>query len=305
MGGPEAPRRPSRTEDLTHDLALTLEDFYNGVSKMLEYTRDELCGTCDGRGTKSPSISKKCGTCNGTGQQKITQRFGGGLFQTVQRCGSCNGTGEKIKPEDACGTCRGHGTVQKEKVLKIEIEPGTRPGTDKIFYGESNQYPGASTGDVVITLTEKPHYLFTRSEDDLYMKKKISLNEALTGYEFTFRHLDGKMVTVKSSVDSKVISPGDVQMLAGEGMPGKFKKGNLYIQFSVDFPKDKLLSEEETLAKLGVKNKAEPANTVMEAVATNHKFVDESRSQKESAGGYKKYKRKRAQQQQEQSCNQM
>jgi DnaJ family protein A protein 2 len=44
-----------------------------------------------------------------------------------------------------------------------------------------------------VTVTEKQHAVFTRKGSDLFMNKKITLNEALTGFRFTIQHVDGRM----------------------------------------------------------------------------------------------------------------
>ena len=46
-------------------------------------------------------------------------------------------------------------------------------------------------GDLIFVTQEQPHEVFTRKGADLFMKKKISLVESLTGLEFKIRHLDG------------------------------------------------------------------------------------------------------------------
>jgi len=47
-------------------------------------------------------------------------------------------------------------------------------------------------GDLVVQFVVEKHPEFTRKGADLYIEKKISLYEALTGVQFTVTHLDGK-----------------------------------------------------------------------------------------------------------------
>jgi len=58
-------------------------------------------------------------------------------------------------------------------------------------------------GDVHLVVTIKEHPIFTRSGADLFMKKKISLLEALTGFYFTIEQLDGTKLTISTL-------PGDI-----------------------------------------------------------------------------------------------
>ena len=63
-------------------------------------------------------------------------------------------------------------------------------------------------GDFIVKLHIEPHKRFERKGADLYMTKKISLYEALTGCAFYVEHLDGKKILV-SSEPGEVIAPGN------------------------------------------------------------------------------------------------
>jgi DnaJ-class molecular chaperone len=56
--------------------------------------------------------------------------------------------------------------------------------------------PDALAGDLVFVIQEKPHEIFTRKGADLYMKKSITLVEALIGFEFKLKHLDGSVYNI-------------------------------------------------------------------------------------------------------------
>ena len=47
-------------------------------------------------------------------------------------------------------------------------------------------------GDVIVRINEKPHPVFQRKGDDLYIKRTISLSDALCGFTTEVTHLDGK-----------------------------------------------------------------------------------------------------------------
>lgn len=67
--------------------------------------------------------------------------------------------------------------------------------------------PGVEPGDVVIVLQQKPHEKFKRQDCDLYMTHKISLTEALCGFQFIVKHLDGRDIVVKHPA-GQIIKPG-------------------------------------------------------------------------------------------------
>eukprot|EP00471_Norrisiella_sphaerica_P002994 CAMPEP_0184482816 /NCGR_PEP_ID=MMETSP0113_2-20130426/4407_1 /TAXON_ID=91329 /ORGANISM="Norrisiella sphaerica, Strain BC52" /LENGTH=184 /DNA_ID=CAMNT_0026862805 /DNA_START=762 /DNA_END=1316 /DNA_ORIENTATION=+ len=103
---------------------------------------------------------------------------------------------------------------------------------------QADEMPGEIPGDVVITIDERPHTKFKRDGFHLRMKKRISLLQALGGFEFEVTHLDNRILHVKSE-KGVIYKPGDVKAVLEEGMPiykDPFKFGNLYIEFVVEFP---------------------------------------------------------------------
>lgn len=59
----------------------------------------------------------------------------------------------------------------------------------------------------MVILQEEDHPVFKRTNIDLMMEKKITLQEALCGCEFTVNHLDGQQLIVKTQ-PGDVIAPG-------------------------------------------------------------------------------------------------
>ena len=53
---------------------------------------------------------------------------------------------------------------------------------------------------------EQPHSEFTRKGDDLFIKRSISLTEALCGFEMELTHLDGRKLLIKTE-PGEVIKP--------------------------------------------------------------------------------------------------
>jgi len=263
---------PRRTEDIAHELQVSLEDLYKGKTSKLSVTRNVICSTCTGNGTKSGGSSAKCKTCDGRGIRLIIKQLGPGMIQQMQTvCGDCGGKGEVIKEEDKCKECKGKKVIKEKKVLNVYVEKGMRHGQKVVFSGESDEAPGMEPGDVIFVLVEKKHDLFKRQGNDLFMEVSIPLIEALGGFQLHIKHLDDRVLLVKSE-KGEVINPGDVRMIGGEGMPihkKPYEKGNLYITFTVEFPKhgslqpnqlqqlEKLLPPRRQLPKVEVTEEAE------------------------------------------------
>merc|ERR1711916_321821 len=79
----------------------------------------------------------------------------------------------------------------------------------------------------------------------------ITLRDALCGFSFAIKHLDGRTLVVKSE-PGEVVEPNAIKMIAQGGMPihgTPFEFGNLYIFFKVHFPEKLGKSEIEMLSK--------------------------------------------------------
>merc|ERR1712157_599507 len=106
----------------------------------------------------------------------------------------------------------------------------------KITFREmGDESPNMETGDVNFIVQEKEHDLYKRKGADLLLVKELSLNQALCGFKFMAKQLDGRMLCIESK-------PGEVIKPEAEGS-NPFVKGNLYVLFRVKFPEDGELSE--------------------------------------------------------------
>ncbi|OQR91520.1 hypothetical protein ACHHYP_04605 [Achlya hypogyna] len=251
-GGMRQQRGPPRSEDLTHPLKVSLEDLYNGKMVKLAVNRDIICNTCDGRGGKS-GAERSCDTCRGRGMRIQHRQIAPGMVQQVQSvCPDCRGQGKIINEADRCSSCKGKKVTKERKVLEVHIEPGMRHGQRITFKGESDQAPGVVPGDIVFIVQEKEHDTFQRKGPNLIMEKKISLVEALCGFECMIEHLDGRHLHVKTK-PGEVIKPNQFKAVHGEGMPqhgNPFVKGQLVILFKVEFPDTLSRDQKRVLASI-------------------------------------------------------
>mmetsp|Transcript_1805 Transcript_1805/g.6393 ORF Transcript_1805/g.6393 Transcript_1805/m.6393 type:complete len:405 (-) Transcript_1805:297-1511(-) len=233
-------RGPVKGEAVRQKLQVSLEDMYNGATRKIRVTRTRICSGCKGAGATDASKVSTCSSCQGSGFVTSYQQLGPGFVtQTRRPCGQCKGEGKSVDKAYVCKVCKGQKVVSEKKTLEIHIDKGMGEGQKIVFEGEADERPGIQAGDIVFYLTQAHHDLFTRDESHLKIKKNISLAAALTGAEFTINHLDGRVLHVKSK-KGEVIRPGQVKMIQGEGMPtykNPFEKGNLFIEFTVDFPK--------------------------------------------------------------------
>lgn len=73
--------------------------------------------------------------------------------------------------------------------------------------GEGHEAPGIMAGDLHVRFHIQDHKTFERKGADLFMKKKITLLEALTGTTFKVKHLDGDFINV-ATMPGEVLSHG-------------------------------------------------------------------------------------------------
>ncbi|XP_050877931.1 uncharacterized protein LOC127081750 [Lathyrus oleraceus] len=162
------------------------------------------------------------------------------------------GTTKKMKISREIADASGK-TLPVEEILTIEVKPGWKKGTKITYPEKGNEQPNVIPADLVFVIDEKPHNVFTRDGNDLVVTQKISLAEALTGYNVRLTTLDGRVLNIPIN---NVIHPNYEEVVPKEGMPvpkDPSKKGNLRIKFNVKFP-TRLTSEQ----KAGIKKLLAP-----------------------------------------------
>lgn len=232
-------------KNVVHQLGVTLEELYNGSTRKLGLQKNVICEKCDGYGGKKGTL-EKCSTCKGRGVQVQVQQIGPGMIQQIQSmCSDCQGQGERFSSKDRCKNCNGRKVERKKKILEVHIDKGMKDGQRITFNGEGDQEPGLEPGDVIIVLDLKEHPVFQRQDDNLIMKMKIKLVEALCGFNKTVRTLDDRTLIVHSS-PGNVIRPNDLKCIYNEGMPlykEPYEKGLLIVKFEIEFPEKHWLPE--------------------------------------------------------------
>jgi len=238
-------QRERRGKNVVHQLGVTLEEIYLGTMRKLGLQKNVICEKCEGYGGKKGTLIT-CSSCKGRGVHIKVQQIGPGMMQQMQTmCADCQGEGEHFNSKDRCKNCNGHKVERKKKILEVHIDKGMRDGQKITFHGEGDQEPGLEPGDVVIVLDQKEHPVFQRQDDNLMMKMDIKLVDALCGFKRTILTLD-KRTLVICSQPGEVVKPGEMKCIQNEGMPiyrNPCERGQLFIQFEVEFPEKDWLPE--------------------------------------------------------------
>eukprot|EP01118_Nematostelium_gracile_P005159 TRINITY_DN1621_c0_g1_i1.p1 TRINITY_DN1621_c0_g1~~TRINITY_DN1621_c0_g1_i1.p1 ORF type:complete len:410 (-),score=148.08 TRINITY_DN1621_c0_g1_i1:39-1268(-) len=282
------PRGPKKGDDIVHEIGCSLEDLYKGKTSKLAVTKSVICSKCTGSGAREGVAVGKCKTCEGRGIRLIVKQLGPGMVQQMQTpCGDCNGKGESIKEADKCVNCKGKKVTKEKKVLQVYIDKGMKHGQKIVFSGEADEYPGVEAGDIIFVIAEKKHELFRRSGNDLIIDYKLQLIEALAGFSFTIKHLDDRELLIKSE-KGDVITPDDIRVIENEGMPTHkkpFEKGNLFIKFTIEFPKPNTLTAPQLKQLEDILPPRKPVPKVTEAMEqVQLKKVTENHTKKPQQG---------------------
>lgn len=195
--------------DVNMDLWVSLKDLYLG--KEIQVVRDKDV-------IRPAPGSRRCKCKN----QVVTKQIGPGMYQqyTTQTCETC----DNVRME------------REQEVITVHVEPGMINGQVIKFFEEGEPMVDGEAGDLHFIVKTLPHATFRREGNDLHMGYTISLLDALTGFSHEVTHLDGHKVNLTSS---KVIIPGEVQHIAGEGMPqygDELKFGDLVVTYTIQFP---------------------------------------------------------------------
>jgi DnaJ family protein A protein 2 len=245
MFGMHVPRQQKQQQNSVHKLQVGLDEMYVGKVRKIQVTRSNVCDTCRGIGSKSGK-RYMCEKCNGSGIETMMRPIGPGMMQQIQQhCRKCNGKKDTCPPSDMCLSCHGQKIVSHKKICEVNIQPGHSHDAHIVFPGEAGtESPDVPPGDLIFILEQQQHPTFRRVRDALIMEKTIPLYEALCGTSFQVPTLDGRTLDVYSD---GVITPGSWACVRGEGMPvlGRSTKGDLYIHFTLDFPKEKDTFREE------------------------------------------------------------
>ena len=173
--------------------------------------------------------------------------FGGmlGYMTNVTTCPNCHGTGKIIK--EPCRDCRGTGKVRTSKTIEINIPAGIDDGQTMQLSGQGEPGErGGPHGDLLITVKVRPHDIFKRRDNDIFLDMPISFVQAALGATLKVPTLDG---LVEYDIPEGTQS-GTRFRLRGKGIPfirGK-GRGDQYVTVTVEVPKN-LTSKQKELLK--------------------------------------------------------
>lgn len=210
-------------------VSVSLKDLYLGetLKVPVKLTTSGPCPCC----APPPFALPPCPKCLASGVI-VRRKKDVNEFVSSKQCTQCAGTGSN---EPSCQTCGGSRSVRRTDTFEVGVEPGAMHG-DLVDV----EAPRGATFEVAVA----PHDRFERIGDDLHVRTKIDLADALCGgFAVNLTHINGS--TVHYPVAKGTVTPsGSSVVLPGLGMPlgvkrasaNDEKRGALHVHFDVEFP---------------------------------------------------------------------
>lgn len=246
-GGRRAnPNAPVRGESLHMSLAISFEEAAFGCEKAVTVERTEACEVCHGSGCEPGSAPEVCPDCHGTGTVQVRRQTPVGVFATTSPCQRCGGRGRIIhKP---CRECRGSGVTRRSRTIQASIPAGIDNDQTISIRGQGNAgMNGGPAGDLLITITVRPHELFRREGTSVLCEAPITFSQAVLGAELEIPTIDGK---VKYTLPEGTQS-GTTFRLKGKGIPSLNGRGrgDQYVTVYIETPRNLNREQKEAMKK--------------------------------------------------------
>ncbi|MBR6671162.1 MAG: molecular chaperone DnaJ [Ruminococcus sp.] len=243
-GGRSSANALKRGQDINEAIVIDFMEACSGKKHELKINRMAQCDSCNGTGASSGTSAEVCPDCQGRGSVKTTQRTPFGAISSTKPCPHCGGKGKIIK--NPCQKCRGLGRARTSKTVSFDIPAGIADGQTIRLSGQGDcGANGGPSGNLNITISVRPHQLFTRDGYDIHCEIPVTFTQAVLGDEITVPTIDGN---VKYNI-SEGTQTGTVFRLKGKGVKklNRTERGHQYVKITVEVPKNLSKKQKELL----------------------------------------------------------
>ena len=240
------PNAPQRGESIRMNLTISFEEAAFGCEKELTVDRYESCETCHGSGAAPGTSPETCPDCGGSGVVQTRRQTPMGVFASTAPCSRCGGRGKIIK--EPCKDCRGSGVVRRQRKIQASVPAGIDNGQTISIRGQGHAGKnGGPAGDLLVTITVRPHELFRREGTSVLCEAPITFPQAVLGAELEIPTIDGK---VKYDIPEGTQS-GTTFRLKGKGIPALNGRGrgDQYVTVYIETPRNLNREQKEALKK--------------------------------------------------------
>ena len=206
---------PVRRADQVHQVTVSMEEAYRGVTKTMALTLSKTCFSC----------TAKCAACAGSGS--MTTQMGPMTLQ--QPCAHCSGIGSRASGCQACGNT---GQVRDVRKIELRVPVGCESGHTVLLegMGEQPKTLHEEPGNLVFVIKVADHPEFKRAGAHLQWRVPVSFVQSVCGARVVCPHFDGPLVV--DTKDFGVLDPRRDYVIKGRGFPG----GDLRVAFDVQYP---------------------------------------------------------------------
>jgi DnaJ-class molecular chaperone len=139
--------------------------------------------------------------------------------------------------------------IHEKQTLYVDIVKGVDNNEIIVLKDQGNVVNDHCKGDVKIFIKIENDTHFVRKGLDLVIEKRISLKEALCGFSFDLKYINGKVYTINNH-PGNVIPPEYQKVIPNMGLTRDNHVGNLIIIFHVEFPEKMSLENIELLKNI-------------------------------------------------------
>lgn len=136
------------------------------------------------------------------------------------------------------------------ETIYVPIHPGIDDNEIIIFREKGHIASDTLKGDVKIIIRIENSTQFKRHGLDLVYVAKLTLREALCGFAFELKHLNGKVMNITNYSNKTIISPSAKKIIPNLGMTREKQTGNLILEFDITFPASITPEQCEALEKI-------------------------------------------------------
>lgn len=131
-----------------------------------------------------------------------------------------------------------HGLVKVKEIetVYVDIPAGIDESEMITLVDKGNVFHDHCKGVVKVNIHVENTTPFRRQGLNLIYSKTLSLKEALCGFSFELKHLNGKTLAMNNTQNVTLIKPHLQKMVPGLGMTRDKNVGTLIIEFDVQFP---------------------------------------------------------------------
>lgn len=158
-------------------------------------------------------------------------------------------TGVSLPLEVERWTMENNTKVFEKETIYVDIPPGIDNNEMIVLRDKGNIISENCKGDVKVNILVQNNTAFKRSGLDLILDKKVTLKDALCGFTFNLDYINGKNYTLNNNKGS-IVPPEYKKMYPGMGLKRGEHKGNMIIQFHVEFPEKLSIEQIDKLSEI-------------------------------------------------------